>query len=411
MRRRSYLTYVQEALVCLVAAGASSCLAPGELIIDISTDLAIPKDIDRLDVEIKSGVETVHHELYLLDPAEEGSLRLPATIGVLPPSGEHRNVQIHVKALKGEELRVRLDPVVRQVRDNLVTRAHIDVSILCYEDTSDKCDPEKKNNKTCNGYGECVPMSADEPVLAQEIYPNDGLFLDDCLAPAKCFQQAKFAPVYLFENECRVKLNKEIGATIHDINLAFLTRGQGFCPSDLCYIPMDAEIVVRVNDDDEDDDGRNDDSVTLKFGVCRQVMSGELLGIVQAPVTEQCPRKTRAVNSTAPWSSVTACSVPVQTVASSPWIETNPLDSPRWLHTATRLDNGDVLVVGGFKESSPEANPKTTELLEVFKRGKKSGSNTNPTTWIAATWVERGTRRRLSMVKSSWPAAILDTNR
>ncbi len=32
------------------------------------------------------------------------------------------------------------------------------------------------------------------------------------------------------------------------------------------------------------------------------------------------------------------------------WIATEPLNKARWYHTATRLRNGQVLVVGGFDQ-------------------------------------------------------------
>jgi hypothetical protein len=81
--------------------------------------------------------------------------------------------------------------------------------------------------------------------------------------------------------------------------------------------------------------------------------------------------------------------------ASGHWTETGPTQSPHWGgHTVTPLPDGTVLVAGGFPLEPVNANPGPTSAAELFDPGSghwtQTGSMTVPRTRQVATLLQDG---------------------
>ncbi len=97
-----------SAVLAVIGCGKSSEPQRGGLVIVLETDMAIPKDIDQVSLDVEHAGDQVLHEL---EEIGAGQLLMPATFQV-GPTGDAVPVQIHAAAYKSGQPVVERDVVI-----------------------------------------------------------------------------------------------------------------------------------------------------------------------------------------------------------------------------------------------------------------------------------------------------------
>ncbi|WP_437678237.1 hypothetical protein [Sorangium sp. So ce131] len=280
------------------AAACSSADAPGELLVVVQTDMSVPKDIDRIRVEVLSGEEHRFDTIYELgDPAK--GLELPSTLALVAGSGAAKPATLRVTAWQGATPRV-LREVVTTVPTDRAAMLRLPVQWLCSgfaaagaggdDDVTTTC----PRGETCVNGG-CAPeevapesLSDYEPgrVFGGGERPEEGR----CFDVAACFRES--APAEVDLASCAV-------AEDAPVNLALATETDGICGPSGCFVALDAESALGWQAADGPAGTRR-----LPKAVCNRIASGENLAVAAAPVTDACPLKTESLPACGRWSSV-----------------------------------------------------------------------------------------------------------
>jgi hypothetical protein len=305
------------ALVGLGIAGLPACSAEveGQLILAIQTDMAMPKDIDRIRIEVtyeKTGAYAYQMDFTKL--GETGAIQLPATLGFTAPADPSEAIRVRVLAGRGPEESTRLlREVVTTVPPSRVATLRIPIEFLCDGVAEAERDPMGQIKRdgsgrvvikdtcpaglTCSA-GTCVPEEIPSETLpdydVRDIFGGGtGIGDGSCFDTARCFEEASpaeldFVTFAADPLTCRIAGG---GA----INVALSTQGPGVCGTSGCFIALDAESDSGWKAGDPG-------FITLPRAVCEQVASGKLVGVVTAPVGA-CPQKRVSLPTCGPWSS------------------------------------------------------------------------------------------------------------
>ena len=293
------------ALLGLVMAGLPACSAEveGQLVLAIQTDMAMPKDIDRIRIEVtyvKTGAYAYQMDFNKL--GDSSGIKLPATLAFIAPADPSDAIRIRVLAGRGPEEQTRLlREVVTTVPTDRVATLRIPVEFLCEGAAAPERDPNGQVKRDPSGRviiqdtcptgltcaaGTCVPEEIPSETLPD--YDVRAIFGGgtgngdgSCFDSVSCFEEATEAELDLVTfasdpTKCRA-------AAAGDINVALSTQGAGICGKFGCYVALDAESDSgwRVGDPG---------FITLPVAVCEQVVSTKLVGVVTAPLGA-CPQK------------------------------------------------------------------------------------------------------------------------
>ncbi|WP_437591160.1 hypothetical protein [Sorangium sp. So ce1000] len=295
-------------VAALVLAGCtadcSSADGPPELLVVVQTDMSVPKDIDRIRVEVLSGKEHRFDTDYDLgDPATW--LKLPSTLAVVAGSGAAGPATLRVTAWQGATPRV-LREVVTSVPADRAAMLRLPVQWLCSgliaagggggDEVTSGC----PRGETCVN-GSCAPQEIAPESLPdydpRRIFgggetPGQGR----CFDVAACFEESARAEVDLAS--CTVAVDASV-------NLALATESDGVCGPSGCFVALDAESALGWQAADGPAGARR-----LPKAVCDRIASGENLAVVTAPVTGACSLKTESLPACGRWSSVGPATAP-----------------------------------------------------------------------------------------------------
>jgi hypothetical protein len=313
MKRTRSLAALFAAL--LPAAGALSCSTEdGELLVVVQTDMELPKDIDSIRIEIRSGGIPWLEQDYGHLGTDKG-IKLPATLGITTENDSSRPVNIRILAfrdsLKQKQVRV-LREATTTVPSKRIAMFHMPFSFLCDGlakqsggvITNDGCAADE----TCIA-GECAPSKLDAPppeTFAEEEVFGGGTGNGDgtCFDVTGCMDGGSLVTPAARDNPdpaeaeqkpeiCSIDVDPSAG----DMNLAILTETSGMCGESGCFVALDAGSVGGWT---VASDGK---TIVLPDAVCR--MNGEKVrGIVAAPLKAGCPLKQVQTPTCGPWSSV-----------------------------------------------------------------------------------------------------------
>jgi hypothetical protein len=286
-----------------VAPGLACSTEPrGELVVVVQTDMSLPKDIDTIRIEVLVYGAPKHDEYYEKIGTDEGSILLPATLGLLVPDDPSTPVTVRVTARRGGrdgEVRV-LREVVTTVPPDRIAMLPIPIQFLCdgsaKEEGGRVVTTCENAEDTCIA-GECAPKAIAaaqlanlSPEPASDVDDSAGGAPEDCFDVATCFESG--APAELDLVSCTLVPNG-------DVNVALASEGEGICGATGCFIAVDAESPIGWT---TTDDGR----IELPAKVCEWVESGKLLGVVTSPVTQACQKKKSDLPTCGAWSSASA---------------------------------------------------------------------------------------------------------
>src|ERR1700722_18670108 len=80
-----------------VIACAKQLPPPGELVVAVSTDVSIPKDIDTIRMQVLSNGAPLYDQSFAVFPGEDG-VKIPATLGIVAGSDPTATVVVRVIA-------------------------------------------------------------------------------------------------------------------------------------------------------------------------------------------------------------------------------------------------------------------------------------------------------------------------
>ena len=263
----------------------------GQLMITLQTDMALPKDVDQVHVEILSFGSVQFANTYEVGA---GKLLIPATLGLIVGEDPARPVSIRILALQQGKARM-LREVVTTVPAQRVATLRIPIQWLCdgsvTEPTPGQYSSTCPEGQTCLA-GRCTEQKVEEATLPSydpALIFGGGTGTGDgaCFDTEGCF--AGTSLVTVDAKDCSVE-KPASGAA----NLALIPRDRkaGICDAQRCYVPLDRSEDAGFREAN----GR----LLLPPRVCELISSGALEGVV---LTTQCPTKTDALPTCGPWSS------------------------------------------------------------------------------------------------------------
>lgn len=283
------------------ALGALSCAdSPGEIMLVVQTDMALPKDIDAVRIEIRAEGEVRFDETF---PNLGGQgILLPASLGVVGRDGDP-SVSVGLRVSGRSQGRVRvLREVITQVPPDRVSYMSMPLQFLCVGSAAPELDGEGQEvslcpeGMTCDA-GVCVPREVPPESLpdynAAEVYgggaaPGAG----SCFDVTGCF--AEGAAAAIDPSDC------SIDAPPGDFNIALLTGGPGMATALGSLVALDAEAAPR-----ERLAGwarREDGRVQLPQAACAPLFpEAQVIGAALAAARDGCPTKTTSSPTCGPW--------------------------------------------------------------------------------------------------------------
>jgi hypothetical protein len=362
MRMRQRSTGFMTALVLgLHAAGCSE--PPGQMLLVIQSDMEMPKDIDRIRIEVTSAgiprYSTTHEGL-----GGASGLLFPATLGIVASEDRPNDpVTIRVTAGTANGWKV-VREAVTVIPEGRRTMLRVPIHFLCSgsasgdEVTNDTVDATNNcaPGETCVA-GSCESAEVEEAALPEyadaEVF-GGGATRDDgrCLDVTGCFEGAQFAAYD--PASCTIAAPPDVG----EINVALLTEHQGMCAGTQCFVALDADS----------DEGwtASADRIALPKAVCDGKFARNQ-GVVLAKVSPSCPRKTSAVPTCGPWFR-SAIGLPPK---AGPTVLAASQAHPVSLALSAR-ENGQQRVVwvssGSFEQAAPDRpiTPITPATVKVW---------------------------------------------
>lgn len=292
MKRSSLFTAAAALLAIGLGLMLSGCSEPsGEVVLVLTTDMSIPKDIDAIQVEVEVDGEVQFYTEYA---ERQGGLKLPGTLGIVDDR-PGRPFTARVIGLKEGKPRI-LRAITTATVDGGVRMLRAPLRWLC--DGSAAVDEGGRVEFTKCPPGEacfadtCAPSSIDGSSLpefsAAEVFGGGTGDGDDgsCFDTVFCFDGALPVQPEKVGIDCTVLAE---GAT----NVALQTEGDGICGETGCFVPLDAgdpEGFIEI-------EGSSPRRLRLPSIVCE--MEGRMLGVA---LSSHCAPKSIALPVCGPWS-------------------------------------------------------------------------------------------------------------
>jgi sulfatase modifying factor 1 len=299
----------------LLVMAAPSCSAPakGALVLAVSTDMQVPKDMNVVSIFVSTSGVSKFDFLGRIQP--DGTVSLPSTLAIVEPDDANAEVRIRVigfQNLAGVENARVLRDVVTTVPHESTVLMRVPLSFLddgsvtgtlpakyvpsasggvpdgttAYDPTGASIHPTcpLSAGKTMIG-GECADVRVDSsklpPYDGSSVFGDAGLKSDgmpgSCFDVARCFATA--APVTgLDTSHCTFTLPPGVDGA--KTNLALETPATGACVGDKCFVPLE--------NDPSDGWSAQGSTVHMLPGVCKKIGDGAML--YQAPAGACAPK-------------------------------------------------------------------------------------------------------------------------
>jgi len=306
-------------LVCAPASCSQKHKVPGQLIVAIDTDMALPDQIDTIDLQIVVAGTT------LLDypmPVGAGSdtQPIPATLTLVAGPDPNLPVTVRVMGQKNGITRT-LRQVITTVPADRIATLRMPVQWLCDGSAQAVAQPDGSisyqstcgPNATCKA-GQCVvsqvPQSNLEEYQPQAIFgggsapPANGTTAGTCFDTVPCMVSGTIESP---DSQCTLAIPGGVGGA--NVNIALRVANDGICDTTgtTCFVPLDGNSTEGWTEQS----GR----VALPSAVCDKLRTGLIAGVV---VSTTCATKTLSDPPCGSWSSVAPvadASVPVADAA------------------------------------------------------------------------------------------------
>lgn len=277
---------------------APSCkaLPASETMVILQTDLSLPKDVDKVTIEVLVRGDRRHFNTFE-KLGNEDSLKIPASIGLTLDDGTDPStpVTFRVTAFQLSKARVLREVVTTIPKDRLVA-LRLPIQWLCWDQVQSDAEGNPQTtcpeNQTCIA-GTCADKTVD-PTTLDDYAPdqvfgggsgtnNDGA----CFDTSACFDASQDAPLDL--TACTI-------AATDDMNVAIRVDSAGICGAAGCFVPLDAKSDLGWQ-------AGKSGTIQLPAAICQRIKDGKAAGVSVVAATTACPLKTSSLPTCGPWSS------------------------------------------------------------------------------------------------------------
>jgi hypothetical protein len=267
-----------------------------ETMVVLQTDLSLPKDVDKLTIEVLVRGDRRHVNSFE-KLGDQSSLQIPASLGITLDEGTDLSTPFtfRVTAYQGNKARVLREVITTIPKDRLVA-LRLPIQWLCWDQVTMDGEGNAASscpnaNETCIA-GSCVDKNVD-PATLEDFAPekvfgggtgtnNDGT----CFDTATCFTGSVDAAVNLAD--CTIP-------TTGEVNVAIRVDTAGICGPGGCFVPLDAKSEFGWKD------GGNG-TIQLPKAVCDRI-GKTASGVSTSSASSACPLKTEGIPACGPWSS------------------------------------------------------------------------------------------------------------
>jgi len=301
----------------------------------LQTDMSIPKDVNRIRLQVLVGAKLQHDETYPVAPEPHGT-KLPATLAIVAGEDENPTVQVRVIGIRDDAAGVlarTFAKVVTTVPKSRIATLRVPIQWLCDETAKEvgneeyesTCPNDGDDEQSCVA-GECKSVLVDSDLLPdytpEDIFggdPGPDGFFGVCFDTVPCFD-AGFDAVP--NDDCELELDVPEGGDVN-VGLRFPTEvddeeGTGICGEEACYVPLDQDATYgwrltgpgsgsggegNADEDGEGGDGFDGGPTTVKLpaSVCDRLDEGSVEAV---RVSYACQTKTPKYPTCGPWSAV-----------------------------------------------------------------------------------------------------------
>lgn len=285
-------TIPASCIALLLANSAMGCGAKtaGEIMLGISSDMSLPKDVDRIRIEVLVDGSKTFDQDYSV--GSEGT-KLPGTLAVVHGADPATPVTMRVVARQRGKFRVVAESV-STIPENRVATLRLPIDWLC--DGTTKPDGEGDAVSACpEGQaclaGSCVDHNVDSSSLPEYV-PQDlfgggtGAGDGSCFDTQPCFDGSQDAMVDL----AACTLPPPSGGK--GVNVAIRTEGDGICGVNGCLVPLDGNSDAGWKE--------SGGAIHLPLALCKRLGDGTAAAVA---VSTACATKTASLPTCGPWSS------------------------------------------------------------------------------------------------------------
>jgi hypothetical protein len=266
-------------LVAMVAACSVDNRPSYGILVQVETDLATPKDLNRVQVKVTQSGDTLLDEFYAIGTAGE----LPPIQIPIGYRGDRSPASFTVTGFSGGQARVERFAITT-IPSGRWAFLRMQLHYLCVDQAA--------GGEGCEAEHTCVQGACQRATLPESDLPDyeEGQSatagagssrggVDRCFPTLRCFLNASEAQL---EDDCSFQINPEIGS--EQLNVALrLARGSiGTCGDSGCYVPFDQGAEGFTFET-----GR----VGLPPVVCERLQSSEDNPVLAVMFSNACPAK------------------------------------------------------------------------------------------------------------------------
>ncbi len=351
--------------------GCGEAEPAGSLMLAISTDMYIDKDVSRVDIIVQPERGPTQSAQINLFPGLEGQF-LPGTFSISEGSNPGEFVRIRVIARQNERVRVVREAALKIPRRRTALLS-MPIQWLCDGQVRPEGQLHRSDcdeNFTCVA-GTCQPDAVDELTLpdyeAEEVFGGgNATGGGTCFDTLDCFQGAIELP--LDRETCR--LAAPVGDNLN-IGVVLPVGSDGHCTSSECWIPLDRSSLSGWSEVDGE--------AQLPAGVCERAEGGGL----RVLASTRCASKSPETPTCGPWTLVGT--TPGGAVIPDPNVVHSNVDNRALaldLSTAAqRLATEVVAACGALALLSPADAPGSDEIEATCDLAESSIAPVVPLTW------------------------------
>jgi hypothetical protein len=284
--------------LCLIGCGGD-VQRKGEIVLAVSTDMAIDDDLDRVDVIVERESGKIYTQTVDLYPRESG-LFTPGTYAIVAGDRDNETVKVSLVARRNKEARL-VRELVTTLPTSRVAMVPMPLQWLCEGTATSKGDHSecyadaKDKDETCN-LGRCASSEVDSSDLEEldpkQLYAGydtaeEAAANGACFDVVRCFDDSE--PVTQIDlDEC--SFERPAGAK--QLNVGLVVSEDGHCneASGTCYIALEQSKAYGWRD--------VDGTIRLPPGVCDRLGDGSVLAVV---TSNDCKTKTLSTPTCGPW--------------------------------------------------------------------------------------------------------------